>query len=383
MGEHRSICIVVTSHTTAATFLHGYLTELRTRGWRVTVICSPGEGIEDWAREEGVTLHTIPMERAPSPTKDLRSLVSLANVLRRLEPDVLVYATPKASLLSALAGTIAGVRTRVYELWGLRLETAAGPARHILRALEFITARLSTSVVANSRSLAKYAHNLGITPQVPAVLGAGSSHGVDSERFRPSADYPRIDGRTREFLDETTGLTVGFVGRLHPDKGVDTILKAAGSCARRGTRIRTLLIGSDEGAQVAQLCRELDGLVPVHLTGRVSDPRPYLARIDVLVLMSLREGFPNVVLEAAGMEVPAIVADSTGTVDSVVDRITGRIVPVGNAAALAEVLDELNLDREQLSRLGLSARERVVSHFDQSTVCGLHVDFFEKAQKQR
>lgn len=373
---------MVTSAMTATTFLHGYLSFLRETGWNVTLVCAPGDGLVDLAREEGIALRAIPMRRDPSPLRDLVSLVRIAVLLRRLRPDVLVYATPKASLLGAVGGSIARVRTRTYEQWGLRLETATGLSSRILTAFEKLTARLSTHIVANSPSLAARIRELGLNGGKPVyVLGEGSSHGVDVEHFSPARGHGRIDTETERFLlEESARLTVGFVGRLHPDKGIDTLLEALLICADNHVPIRVVLVGSDEGALLSHQLEELRGRVAVRTVGATSDVRPYMQAMDVLVLMSKREGFPNVVLEAASLRTPAIVADSTGTVDSVVDGITGLVVRTGDAAALAEALMGLERDRPRIRQMGIEARLRVVSSFTQRVVWRLHSDFFLEAR---
>ncbi|GGM00700.1 hypothetical protein GCM10010038_33490 [Glutamicibacter protophormiae] len=91
----------------------------------------------------------------------------------------------------------------------------------------------------------------------------------------------------------------------------------------------------------------------------------------MLVLVSRREGFPNVVLEAAALEVPAIVSDATGCVDAVEHDITGAIVPVSDPEALAAAI-ALALRNPEWKNFGSAARKRVVRDFAQETVWGLH-----------
>lgn len=375
ISRSRELVFLVTSPITATTFLRGYMNALREDGWRVTLVCSPGAGLEDLALAENVALKQLPMNRNPSPLHDLISLARLIGILKRVRPDVLVYATPKASLLGAVAGAVVGVRTRIYELWGLRLETSTGVARTILGCLERLTARLSTSIVANSPSLASRAELLGVTGGHKAVvLGAGSSHGVDSSRFRIDASMPSVDSGTQQFLAQSDGFTVGFIGRVHADKGVDTLLEALDLCEAQGLEIRSVIVGGDDGAG-AGLLNGVDER-RVHVVGHVPDTRPYLKAMDIIVLMSRREGFPNVILEAAAMRVPAVVADSTGTRDSVVHGVTGVVVPTGDVTALTAALTALAQDPELRAQLGTNARARVEADFDQAEVWASHSAHF-------
>lgn len=364
------VCFVVTSDLTAGTFLHGYVDAMRRRNIDVTIISSPGPGLV--GLRERVRVYEIPMRREPSPVADLVALIRLARLFARIRPDVVVYATPKASLLSSIAAAVVGVRARLYEFWGLRMETASGLSRAVLATLERATSRFSTDTIANSRSLADRAVELGVTARRrPVVLGAGSAHGVDSDRFSEDAPRAKLDEGTRQFLAETSGFVIGFVGRLHPDKGVDVLLDAVTLCLHRGHRVRVLLVGGDEGAQLPSVAD-----LPVHIVGHVEDTRPYLAEMDTIVLMTLREGFPTVILEAAAMQVPAIVSDSTGAIDSVIDFETGFIVPVGNAEALSEKIVALMSDSHLRTSMGAAARTRAITQFSSAEICGLHVDFY-------
>ena len=367
------LCVMVTSSVTATTFLGGYLAFLRNAGWEVTLVCSDGPGVAELARTAGVRYEQLRMEREPSPLRDLGAVLRAVRVLRRLRPDVLVYATPKAALVGALAGWAARVPRRIYELWGLRLETSSGAARRVFALLERTTMRLSTMVIANSRSLAVRAADLGLPGRKDVVvLGSGSSHGVDADRFSPDASLPAMELALKQALEQSSAPVVGFVGRLHPDKGIDTLFQALRICADRGAEAQLLIVGGDEGAHVDERIDGRQTSIPVHVTGFAADVRPTLREMDILVLPSRREGFPNVVLEAAAMTVPAIVSDATGCVDSVIDGETGVIVPVGDAERLANELMALLGNRGDRERLGSAARARVIAEFEPQRVWALH-----------
>ena len=181
----------------------------------------------------------------------------------------------------------------------------------------------------------------------------------------------KLDSDTQKFLDKNPAkLTVVFIGRLHKDKGVDTLLSAVALALKNGVNARVLLVGGSEGASLSCQIEELGEKV-VHVVGRVEDVRPYIQNADILCLPSLREGFPNVVLEAASLGVPAIVSDATGVVDSVIDEETGRIFPVGDVDRLSELLQELAGDREKIENLGKNARAWILRDFQQQHVWSL------------
>lgn len=373
------VILMVTAEITARLFVAGYAEYLARNGFRVTLMADDLSAIEHEMGRRGVATRSLPMRRDPNLWRDLISLRRMWSLVRSERPDAVMYATPKASLLGSIVSKALHVPVRIYGLWGLRFETERGPKRSVLRLLERVTASASTKVLANSPSLAAEAERSGIArPGKVTVLGSGSSHGVDVHRFAPDAEVPNLDDATKDFLQRGDGPVVGFVGRLHPDKGVDTLLEAASRLRREGSPARFLLVGSDEGALEVSGHDE-EGRWNVHFVGSAEDVRPYLCSIDVLVLMSRREGFPNAVLEAAAMGVPAVVADSTGTIDSVVDEVTGLILPTGDSHRLADALVRLLEDPGARERMGRSARARVAAEFSQDHVWALHADHLRRS----
>ncbi|MVQ42659.1 glycosyltransferase [Microbacterium sp. MAH-37] len=371
----RRLCLMVTSGSTATAFLRGYIDYLVADGWQVALICSNGPGVAEMAKAAGARYFPLEMNRDPSPLKDMASLLSAFALLRRLRPDAVVYATPKAALIGALASYIAGVPQRVYEVWGLRLETSRGLARRLFAVFEKLTVDLSTRVIANSRSLAERMRDLGVAGRAPVlVLGAGSSHGVDTERFSARASMPLLDETLSRELAESDAPIVGFVGRLNPDKGIDVLTEAIKLCVDRGVSLQVLIVGRADGAAVTPLVRAGQGKAVVHIAGFVTDPRACFKAMDILVLPSRREGFPNVVLEAAGMEVPAIVSDATGSIDSVVHGVTGIVTPTGDSGALADAIIRLVDDTGLRRSMGQAARLRAVNEFQPRQVWAAHSD---------
>lgn len=363
-ADRPRVMLIVTAAVTARLFMRGYAVYLAKTGYDVTLVADDASVLESLVSEHGVTTRSLPMRRNPHAAKDLISLIDLTRLMRESRPDAVVYATPKASLLASIVALFFRVPVRVYELWGIRFETTDGLARQVLRSFERMIAASSTAIVANSRSLADRASELGIARRERIeVLGSGSSHGVDVARFSPEAETPALDGDTRRFVESQAAFTVGFVGRIHPDKGIDTVLEAVSELAREGAPVRLILVGREEGARDAIVAGPY-----VHHAGDVEDVRAYLRTFDVLVLMSLREGFPNVVLEAAAMGIPAIVSDATGCVDSVVDGVTGLIVRVGDSAGLRGALKELMSDPARRLSMARSARKRTIEEFNQSRV---------------
>ncbi|MEV8252598.1 glycosyltransferase family 4 protein [Rhodoglobus sp. NPDC076762] len=359
--------------------MRGFPEYLRDNGWEVHVVSAPGPLLDAMGSVEGVSAHSLPMAREPSPFGDLKSLVAWIRLLRTIRPTVSSIGTPKAGLVGGIAAWLVGVPHRVYVLRGLRLETTTGLSRHIFSLAERVAVASAHHVLSVSSSLRARAVELGLVPSRKIfVLGSGSSNGVDTVAYARAT----TDASTRSALRASLGIAegvpvVGFVGRLTADKGLAVLAEARELLAESGTDYSLMIIGGIDDGQDASVVEQLAATGrPAIVTGHVSDPRPYYSIMDVLCLPTFREGFPNVVLEAASMGVPAVTTNATGAVDSVLNGKTGLVVDVRSGHALADGLRQLLDDAELRHKLGAAARDRVVSEFDRSTVWGNHDAFF-------
>jgi glycosyltransferase involved in cell wall biosynthesis len=149
------------------------------------------------------------------------------------------------------------------------------------------------------------------------------------------------------------------------DKGLAELRLAFARIRDRQPHARLLLVGDFESGDPVDpgTVASLRGDSRVVVTGFVADPAPYYHLMTVLAFPSHREGFPNVPLEAACAGVPSVGFAATGTVDAIEDGVTGRIVPMHDAASLATALDAYLGDSQLRRRHGRAARERAIRDF--------------------
>jgi len=343
------------------------------RGWNVHVACDNRVG-EAPRNLDGIALHHLPMERNPSPLHDIVSLLRWFALLQKVEPHIVAIGTPKAALLGILSSLLAGVPIRVYQLRGLRLETESGLKKWFLYFVEMFTARIATHIVAVSESLKNEYLKAGLSSKKGVtVLGLGSSHGVDTENFHPDrwSDWNPPYPHHRQNLEKPP-LTIGFVGRFSGDKGADELLWCHQTLKKRGLDHRLLIIGPHETNEATQGNLNFSSIISV---GPVHNIAPYYSLMDILVLPTHREGFPNVVLEAAASGIPTVTTNVTGAIDSVVHGVTGIIVPFGERMALVTAVEGLLVDEKRRIKLGENARAWAVRHFEESSVTESQADF--------
>lgn len=374
-----TILIGVTRQETCLV-LRGRLRALREAGFRVTVVSNPGVLLERTAQFEGVEAESVPIRRGIAPVFDFISLVRLWLLIGRLRPDVVEFSTPKAGLLGTLAARLRGVPRRVYMLRGLKVEGATGLKRWILLAAERLAAGSAHLVLCNSRSLREEAVALGIGPASRFhMIGEGSSNGVNIEHFSPGFSTVRTQLRL-----PLEAKVAGFVGRLTCDKGLPELIEAFDSILEREPNAHLLLVGWFDKAEdeiPVGLRQKISTHPRIHVTGYVSDPLPYYRAMDVMVLPTHREGFPNVVLEAAATGVPVVTTLSTGSRDSVVPEVTGLLIPPGYPEAITEAVCKLLGDPERARRMGVAARAWVQEHYVDEHVLRLASEFYKSLLK--
>lgn len=363
----RRALLTTTISLSADKFYRELVRQLQSDGFDVCIVSSPGQGLTNLCHDLGVRTRELRMAREISLWADAWSLMKWALVCLQERPQLIVAATPKASLLGLVAAKATRVPRRLYSAVGLRLEGATGNRRRLLAAAERVATGASTEVVVNSPSLAALYRELRLAParKLRQTFPA-SSHGVDCLHYRPS--LPNVDLARRLGLDLSIPV-VGFIGRLTHDKGIDTLLDAMQQLAGAGLQVQLLVVGpQDEPDSNDYLNRLSTAGGPVVAVGSVEDVRPYFSLMDVHVLPTLREGFPNVVLEASAMGIPTVTTDATGSVDSVLPGKTGIIVQRQQSAALALALRSLIDDPETAAQYGQEARRWVSTAFRPETV---------------
>ena len=260
----------------------------------------------------------------------------------------------------------------MYTLHGLRLETTTGFKRQLLKAMERIACRNAQYVRCVSASVRDRAVQLGLVAKGKTyVIGAGSANGLDTEYFKSTparAMEARALRRQLNIPDEAP--VVGFVGRFTRDKGVAELFRAFQEVKRTFPDARLLLLGDfEEGDPVgAEVRRSLETEPGVIFAGLVKDTPRYYAAMDVLALPTYREGFGLVSIEAQASGVPVVTTRVTGAVDSVIDGITGTLVPAQDSDALAEALIALLRHPEKRKQMGKLAAQWVEDRFRREKV---------------
>jgi glycosyltransferase involved in cell wall biosynthesis len=239
---------------------------------------------------------------------------------------------------------------------------------------------MATQVLCQSRSLRAVAEETGlVAPGRASVLGSGGN-GVDLDRFTPSEDLADRAQSLREAWGVPPGaVVVAFVGRLVADKGFVELERAWRGVSASHPGARLVLVGPWEPRDPVprQTRRSLETRDDVVVLGERDDVEAIYSAVDLVVLPSHREGFPNVPVEAAAMGRPTVVTNVEGCVDAVRDGVTGTVVARGDVVALSLAIRRYIEDAALRHAHGRAARDRVVRAFDREQRQHELLDYYE------
>ena len=320
------------------------------RYFDVTAISSDQVYLERVGKELGVKTHTINMTRKITPLEDLKSLWTMYAYFRKEKPEIVHSHTPKAGLIGMLAAKLAGVKIRLHTVAGLPLMETTGLKRKVLNLVEKLTYSCATKVYPNSKGLHDFIleEKLGTADKIQ-VIGNGSTNGIDTAHFSPESYSVSEKAQLRQELEiEPSAFVFVFVGRLVKDKGINELVSAFMKIQTNSSKkLKLLLVGpleQDLDPLAPDVLETIDSNPDIISLGFQEDVRPYFAIGDALVFPSYREGFPNVVLQALSMGIPALVSDINGCNEIVQDGYNGSIFPAKDEIALQKSMEQILAD---------------------------------------
>ena len=348
--------------------LEGQLTFMNDH-YEVTAVSAEKERLEKYGQDNRVNSFHVEMTRAITPFMDIKAVLNLYRFLKKENPLIVHTHTPKAGIVGMLAAKMAGVPIRLHTVAGMPLMETSGSKRKILEQVEKFTYSLATRVYPNSNELKKIILEEGfVNEEKLKVLGKGSSNGIDTAYFDPSqySEETKADMRNHWGIPQED-LVFVFIGRLVSEKGLNELIGAFTKLEKVKGNISLLLIGPFE--------EELDPLLPetlrlieehpkIKTTGYQVDVRPFLAISDILAFPSYREGFPNVVMQAGAMGLPAIVTNINGCNEIITDGVNGIIIPVKDKTQLYKAMETLSLDDDLRMKLSSRSQEMICKNYE-------------------
>ncbi len=347
------------------------------QGYRVHIATGLTDKLDELQRN-GLVVHPLVLDRNSAGLGNAWcTMVQLWQIYRAVRPDVVHLVTIKPVLLGGLVARLAGVPAVVAAVPGLGFVFMAQGAKAVIRryivellycvAFGYHNLKVIFQNTDDLRSLAKVTH----LPKTKMTLIRGS--GVDLAQY---VQVPLSDGVP----------VVMLAARLLADKGVREFVQAAQLLRQRGSSAegaRFVLVGEPDLAnpasirpdELAQWAEE--GIV--ELWGRRRDMPQVLAAAHIVVLPSYYgEGLPKVLIEAAACGRVVVTTDHPGCRDAIEPGVTGVLVPVRNAVALADAMENLINDPLRCKVMGDAGRALAERAFDIRQVVAAHLQIYQE-----
>lgn len=350
--------------------------EAKAKGYEVH-IASPSDELVGVIREQGFYFHNIPVSRSGlNPFKELFALFSLYRVFVKLNPTIVHLVTVKPVLYGSIAARLAGVPGVVAAVSGLGFVfTSRAIKARILKLLLRVLYKLAFKhrnllVIFQNPTDRDSLIKQGVLSLHQSVLIRGSGVDLDS--------YPALpEPRGRE--------AVVMASRLLRDKGVVEFVTAARLIKARGFDVEFMLAGDLDPSNPSSISGgDLDAWKAegvVKLLGQRSDIHTVFAGANIVVLPSYREGLPKVLVEAAACGRAVVTTDVPGCRDAIDPDVSGILVPVRNAGALADAIQRLLEDRGLRAQMGHAGRALSEREFGIEKIVAAHMDVYDSLER--
>ena len=309
------------------------------------IACAPEEDEDGGVAAFGGTFVRLAFERGQTnPLSNLELLNQYRKLVKRIRPDMVFCFSLKPNLYGPIAAR--AVTRRIYTLFaglGNVFTEGGGLRRAMIRALVkpmlCISLQFCEAVIFQNPDDESQFIRDRLVKKRKAYLVNGS--GVDMAYFRPVP------------LPEQPAFIM--VSRLLREKGIMEYLEAARLVKKHYPMCTILLVGPYEGHSNALKPRDLEPYLQdgsIEYIGEVKDVRPYYERASVVVLPSYREGAPRTIIEGMACKRAVIATNAPGCRETVIDGVTGLLIPTGDAGALAEAMQWMIEHPDAVRRMG-------------------------------
>jgi len=311
--------------------------------------------ITDKARARGLTFYEI----AERGKFDLRVLRALRAIVLRHNINLIHGHDYKSDLFAAMLRWWMG-RQRFALVSTAHAWVMLGLRGALYRRLDLALMRRFDHLIAVSHATKNEMVAAGIPPNLISVI----YNAIDTDTWSPR--HATSAFREELGLDQACPV-IGYVGRIMPEKDLETWLRAAALVAPLYPEAQFVLVGEGrDGVTLGQLQRlatELGIAERLHFPGYRTHLLPVYGSFDIFGLSSRREGLPNSILEAMAVGLPVVTTDVAGTSELVLDGQTGYVVPQGDVDHLARAMVTLVADQQLRQRMGQVGRERIEREF--------------------
>lgn len=366
MNQNKKIIIIGTIASSLYTFRKDLILSLSDKGYTVYAFTSDSDEAElsKIAQLGAIPTHYELSRGGLNPYEDLSNTISLYQKIKKIQPDIVLSYFIKPVIYGTLAAKLARVPKKIAMIEGLGFAFTQQPegyskkakiVQRVQVALFKLALPLADKIIfLNSDDVKDLLYTHSIPVRHYEILG-----GIGLKL----TDYPHQPVKPKN--DETNFL---FIGRLLKEKGIFDFIEAAKIVKQRYPNTKFTVLGSTDadnpGALHPDQVQELVATGLIDYPGQVTNVVDWIAKSDVFVLPSYREGVPRSTQEAMAVGRAVITTDVPGCRETVVDGVNGFIVPKWNPQTLAGKMIYLIENPKKIIEMGEESYKIAQEKFD-------------------
>lgn len=326
---------------------------LREKGFRIGFVLIHPQGDNvflDKIKELGFSCHHLVSNRK----FDFGAIFKLKNILKREKCNLVHSNKYKADIISLIAARMMGIPiiTTVHGWCSEDLKA------RIYEKMQAFSWRFFNQVICVSEFYRQKALSFGVSKDKVTVVHNSIVTG----------DYKTIQSKGTYLLDKygipADHFVIGIIGRLSLEKGHCYFIEAANKLAQKIPNISFVIAGDGKEKQnIKELIDKFNLEKRVYMLGHIKNIKEIYALSNAVVISSLREGLPTVLLEAMLYGIPVVATRVGGIPEVIQDKIEGLLVPAEDSQAIADSLESLICNYSLRKKIVSAAREKVLNQF--------------------
>lgn len=314
-------------------------------GHSVAAIVYPGSPIHTGLADSGVVLHDGVFRNAFDP----RGLRTVWKVCRKFRPDWIVGSFSKEYWPLAIIARLLGVKLALFK----HMDFPMRPATNY-----FIPRMADRFIVISDFMAGKF-----IARGVPAEHIRVLYNPLNLDYFKPDPALRQVARKSLTYADDD--IVLGFIGALHPDKGILQLADAVNQAMIRIPALKVFWLGDGRGAEALDHKIKGGGFASRHTRHKwTADVRPFYAAMDMLAMPSVEsETFGRVSIEAQASGVPVLCSDIGGIPETLLTNVTGLLLPPGDIPLWRDAIIELASNTSIRITMARQGRDWVEQHF--------------------
>ena len=321
--------------------------------YNIIVACLYRHGkVQKLIEKEGIKTLNMNQKGVLKGWLDIRALIKIRRILTEYQIDIIHTHLIRADIygrLAAIRFDTLFIITTIHNLDFYRKEKKY----FILKLLDSYLSKFNDKIITVSKSVMEFTIN---NQNIPSDKFVTIYNSVDLERFQPTYRYNKI---------KNNNYTVGFLGRLHKQKNLPTLLKATELVNRENKGIKFLIGGEGpEKEKLVKITENLNLINTITFIDYVSDVVNFFTKIDIFVLSSIIEGHPLALLEAMASGLPCVATDAGGISETIINGKSGFVVEKSNPLQLAKRIIEIANNTQLQQKMGRKGREIVEEKFN-------------------